>query len=146
MIGTRIAIHASKKFDKQAASYIRQRADRMCAIGVIDQSTKDQFYYLINDCPMGAIVSSAVVGGVDVPPDRKPPITNLRTTAVTTVDRPRWFNGPFGWHMDDVVQMYIPIPIRGHQGLWNVPPEIEEVIMRAVHPQLTKKDIDEGAA
>lgn len=43
-------------------------------------------------------------------------------------DRPHgdpWFVGPWGWVLDDVRALPAPIPCRGAQGLWRLPPAIE---------------------
>ena len=36
--------------------------------------------------------------------------------------------GRYGWELNNITALEEPIPIRGYQGLWNVPPEIEEAI------------------
>lgn len=45
------------------------------------------------------------------------------TGCVTSSDDP-WFAGPFGWTLDDVRELPHPIPCKGAQRLWTVPPEI----------------------
>ena len=40
-----------------------------------------------------------------------------------------WFFGPFGWHISGKFALTEPIPCFGKQGLWNVPPEIEKMIL-----------------
>lgn len=35
-----------------------------------------------------------------------------------------WLFGPIGWVLDDVRALPMPIPVRGRQGLWRVPPPI----------------------
>ncbi len=43
-----------------------------------------------------------------------------------------WFVGPVGWHIRDVLALPSPIPCRGAQGLWNVPPGIVDAIIQQV--------------
>lgn len=53
-----------------------------------------------------------------------------------TIDRSdnRWFEGPIGWELDEVVTLPKPIPCPGAQGLWVVPELIRaEAIEQAVH-------------
>ena len=42
--------------------------------------------------------------------------------AVTKHDSP-WFEGPYGWVLSEVVVLPEPVPCKGAQGLWTVPPE-----------------------
>lgn len=44
-----------------------------------------------------------------------------------------WFSGPFGWLLDDVKPLEYPILCRGSQGLWTVPPEILESILKGAN-------------
>lgn len=37
-----------------------------------------------------------------------------------------WFNGPFGWVLDEVQPVVPPLVCRGAQGLWNVPADLLE--------------------
>jgi hypothetical protein len=54
----------------------------------------------------GAIVCTAVIAGV-----------------VRDSDDP-WFFGPFGWLLQDVQALAMPVECRGMQGIWNVPPHV----------------------
>lgn len=38
-----------------------------------------------------------------------------------------WFTGPIGWTLEDIVAID-PVPCRGFQGLWNLPPDIKRLI------------------
>ena len=49
--------------------------------------------------------------------------TALLTGVVTESDDP-WFNGPYGWTLDDVVRLAEPIPCKGAQGFWRLPADI----------------------
>jgi hypothetical protein len=44
-----------------------------------------------------------------------------------------WFSGPFGWLLDDVRPLDHPVPCRGAQGLWTVPPEILESVLKGAN-------------
>ena len=35
-----------------------------------------------------------------------------------------WFVGPYGWVLTDVVTLAEPVPCKGAQGLWTVPPDV----------------------
>jgi hypothetical protein len=34
-----------------------------------------------------------------------------------------WFFGPYGWILENVVALREPVPCKGAQGLWTVPPD-----------------------
>ena len=40
----------------------------------------------------------------------------------------RWFTGPYGWVLSDVVPMPEPIPCSGKQGLWPLPEDVLEKV------------------
>ena len=51
----------------------------------------------------------------------------------------RWFVGPFGWLLADVRALAAPVPCRGAQGLWAIPPDVETEVLR----QLAKAEENE---
>lgn len=44
--------------------------------------------------------------------------------------RDPWFEGVYGWKLEDLVVLPEPIPCRGAQGLWRVPPDVRKEISR----------------
>lgn len=40
----------------------------------------------------------------------------------------RWFLGPVGWVLKDVIALPEPVPARGAQGLWHLPTDIENAV------------------
>jgi hypothetical protein len=103
--GERIAIHAGKCFDAEAA---------------------DRIYYefggplLTNHrVELGAVIATAVVASV---------VDNARdAAALAGDDQARWFFGPFGWVLEDIVACD-PLPCRGRQGLWRLPDDVETAV------------------
>ena len=55
--------------------------------------------------------------------------------ARAALDSP-WFCGPFGWVFDFPTRCPSPVPCTGHQGLWNLPAEVE----REVRDQTERND------
>ena len=47
----------------------------------------------------------------------------VRLAGVVTQSESTWFEGPFGWQLDDLVVLREPIACKGAQGLWDVPEE-----------------------
>lgn len=46
---------------------------------------------------------------------------------VTESDDP-WFEGPFGWLLNDLVVLRKPVPCKGAQGLWDLPEDVLEAV------------------
>jgi hypothetical protein len=40
----------------------------------------------------------------------------------------RWFMGPVGWPLRDVVVLDGPVPCSGAQGMWDLPPDVERAV------------------
>lgn len=43
-----------------------------------------------------------------------------------------WFCGPVGWVLDDVRVLREPVPCKGRQGLWDLPPEVEQAVIAQI--------------
>jgi len=102
VVGQTIAIHASKKLDAHGLDAL---ADILAGTTIaVPEAT---------DLAHGAVVAIArVTGFVD------------RSTS-------RWFSGPIGWELADV-EAVDPIPCRGAQGLWVLPPDVERKMSAAL--------------
>lgn len=60
----------------------------------------------------GGIVGTAIIAGWEA------------------ISSSRWFNGPIGWRLTGIQRLATPIPCRGAQRLWTVPPEIAALVER----------------
>lgn len=109
--GELICLHAGKTYDPEAADFILQT----CGIEPPDDA----------DCHQGIVGVCRVVGWM-----RKDTPNQLRGMLGPRVatGQDRWFFGPWGWILDDVQKLATPVPCRGMQGLWPVPPTIEEKV------------------
>jgi hypothetical protein len=47
----------------------------------------------------------------------------VRAADEVPCDQHRWFEGPYGWVLKDLF-LFDPIPCRGQQRLWTVPPDV----------------------
>ncbi len=102
MIGQQIALHAAKSFDDDGVPFLG-------TLGIEDRPT--------------SYVKSAIVGVATI--DRV--VTKDKTLPD---DQRRWFFGPNGWILRDVVEIAQPIPWDGALSLWLVPPIVESLIHR----------------
>lgn len=105
-IGQLIAIHAGKRLSPDILADYVQIARRA---GINPQSIVSGFYGL----PAGAVVAVA------------------RLTGYATASDDPWFEGPIGWQLADVLSI-VPVACRGMQGLWQLPPDVETRVLRAM--------------
>lgn len=96
VIGERIAIHAGKRWSRDAADAI---------------STLTGEWFPRESVDLGAIIATAVVRGV---------ARGVRE--VPDADQGRWWSGPVGWVLGDVRRI-TPVLCGGRQRLWRVPEE-----------------------
>jgi hypothetical protein len=101
VVGRVIAIHAAAKVDPAE----EERAARWIRL------TVGVWVPLSSALPRGAIVATA------------------RVTGSVAASADPWFVGPYGWTLDEVVALPAPVPCRGAQGLWTVPPEVEALVL-----------------
>lgn len=117
-VGERFAVHAGKKYDDPWAEMIRS-----------------EFGLDVPKCgeiALGAVVAVATFAscidhaGCDSLTDDV-----LRELGMTVrVERVRdWYSGPYGFLLRDVQKLAEPIPCRGFQGLWTLPPPIEKAVV-----------------
>lgn len=115
LLPLRIALHAAKSWDDDALNFFDD-------IGVTGYPTGRANYV------KGAIVGVAtVIECVDADIGRHLPDVDGQR---------RWFFGPFGWLLDNVVELKTPIPASGALGLWNVTADVIAEIARQTGEEL----------
>lgn len=102
--GQRIAIHAGKKWDQDGMDWL---IDGRMVTWPPDNEVLASMKLQSN------IVCTAVIA------------------AVVSESANPWFAGPIGWVLRDVETLITPVPCRGMQGLWTVPPQTEADIAAA---------------
>ncbi len=107
MIGQRIALHAAKSWDDDAAGFFLK-------LGLTNFPARRDLY------PTGVILGFATIARV---------VTETRTLPP---DQHRWFFGEFGWVLEDVLKLPDPIPHKGAQGLRELPPDINAKVYAAI--------------
>lgn len=107
-IDTWIAIHAGKKLDREALAELR-------AAG---------FTVPDDGGPGGVVAVAHLCGDVEVERYYRGFPLRPRGDRVRAVvaHGERWLSGPIGWCFDEVVTIAEPVPCRGAQGLWVIPP------------------------
>lgn len=70
--------------------------------------------------PVGAILAIATLGTVVS--------TELHSPRREEIALGDWSRGRFAWRLDDVRKLKSPVPCRGYQNLWDVPPDALRLI------------------
>ncbi len=115
MIGQQILLHAAKSWDDKKLYPVHvaaQQIETMTPIGYL-------LYHGITAAPSRRDMypSSSIVGIATI--DRV--VTKADTLPE---DQRRWFFGPFGWVLTNVLSLPRPVPCKGGLGLWNVRDDI----------------------
>lgn len=117
VIGQRIAIHAGRACDADAEYFVRYVEDHKTAADVLRHAREHR----------GCVVAVATVARVVKYADAD--------TAILWPDvpgDPRYFQGPLGWVLEDVVALAEPVPCKGRQGLWRLPEDVERAVLAQV--------------
>jgi hypothetical protein len=117
-IGQMIAIHAAKSWDDSAVSYF-------LGLGITDFPARKDLY------PTGAIVGVATIDRIRTGDPAHPP-------ADCPVSQRKWFFGPYGWFLSDQIALATPIPMKGAQGLRDVPPDVYAQVFEQVAASRSK--------
>lgn len=123
VIGTRIAIHAGKRYNKDAANKLAAQV-----YGVrLPRKSFDE-----------GIIGTAVICGVVIAPPSsldRPAGQPVRLSlvmgewgSVGPLGAAGWFSGPYGWLLDQRIALKTPVPCMGFQKLWRLPEFVVEQI------------------
>jgi hypothetical protein len=120
MLGRFIAIHAGKRFDD--------------GVGIALTAMGSGWDPPLDDAesPQGIVGIARLIGVADRRGDKLRlmvpgfPMPGVANRLELLVDD-RWWAGPVGWLLDDVLAIE-PVPCRGAQGLWLVPPEVDALV------------------
>lgn len=106
ILGNYIALHAAQSWSKEDFDFISSIAQGR---GI--------------EIPSKAFHSHSVIVGV-AKVDGFIEENNLFDPATLPEDQGKWFFGPFGWLLSDVVEFEDPVPCTGALSLWEIKPEI----------------------
>lgn len=118
IIGKRLALHAGKTYDAAGESFIRARLDD----------------YGLAAPPQAELEQQGIIGIVTV--------TGFSTDAESLaleegfgfgdMHQPAWFFGPFAWLLEVNAALPSPVPCKGMQGLWDLPPDVERAVLQVL--------------
>jgi len=105
MIGQYIALHSSKTYELKAWRDLCVIFPKLISV---EPSDKNKFTY-------GAILGVAKIKEI-----------------ITVQEESPWFQGPYGWVLENVVPLSEPIYCKGYMKLWNISDEIEKEIWKQI--------------
>lgn len=103
MINQQIALHAAKSFDDDAIGF-------MLRLGIDNFPARQALY------PHSLILGVATIDRIVTEPTR------------LADDQKRWFFGPYGWVLSDVIVLPTPVPQKGAQGLRGLADDVAEAV------------------
>ena len=119
-----LAIHAAKKWDYESWETCMSEPIRS-ALQAHNYNVREKWSY-IDQLPLGAIVAVAKLVACRSTGDQGEDIGWLDKLSENEVALGNFLPYRYGWFFEDVQKVEPPIPCRGMQGLFKLPPEIEK--------------------
>ena len=111
LVGCYIALHAAKSFSEEDREFIAM-------VTGLDVPPK-------SDCPHSEIFAVARWNGVIILPEPETDEEGLIPTGQGLADnQSQWFFGPYGWLLEEYVQLPEPVKATGARGLWDIKPDV----------------------
>jgi hypothetical protein len=126
--GKPFAIHASRVHDESVWPRIIGIEPRLALDHPESLTRRDRMHERMTttSCVIGvAAIHGCITGSPDIP---------WHVGEIVQKDQMRWFFGPIGYVLRDVIALHEPVPCRGWQGFWTLPDDVE----RAVRAQLAE--------
>lgn len=99
--------------DGRVRAFIRNKSRVSC--------TKPQIDLDIRNIPVGAVTAVAQLAGC------------LRPHPGTKTTKAWWNPHCYGWILRNIKKLDRPVEIKGRQGLWTLPPHVEEIVRSQLH-------------
>ena len=127
LIGQRLAIHAGKKIDNAGIARLMGilRGDKL-AYAHDAQTLCGEAGVIVGVVMVGGWVKAAYQGGLVAQS------SNFGERVAYDYLNSNWFDGPYGWVLENPIALRNPIPCKGQQRLWNVP----EILEAEIYEQL----------
>lgn len=119
--GRPFAIHANRQMDESVYKRAVEIAPELAPRGPYSWSD-DRWYKLsrVAGAVIGvATISGCIMGRADLP---------FHEGELVPPEQLRWFFGPIGYVLRDVIALPQPVPCRGWQGFWTLPADVEHVV------------------
>lgn len=125
-IGQLVALHAGLKYDTEGAAWMVK-----------------QKLHTPPDPMQSTLTAGHIVGVARIAGYYKMP-TSPRVVAKLDFSISPWAFGPYVWRMADVAPLSEPVKCRGAQGLWEVPADVERLVLERVDVDATPPEPPQG--
>jgi hypothetical protein len=147
LLGQRIAIHAGKTCDEKMIDGIGAEFGIVPATSDVPLLGYGNDLQRIGHLARGAVVAVGTLAGYVLDdgngrvipagmrvPDEYPPekAKAICDETMRVARASRWYQGPVGWIVVNRIALPTPVPCRGAQGLWTLPPDVEAAVMRQI--------------
>lgn len=116
--GKRFALHASREIDEQVYDRIMTIAPEL-PTGPLESE-----WYRLSRIKSAVIAVATLDSDLDV---ARPSLFGERDLELPP-DQRRWFFGPIGYVLRDVITLTTPVPCRGWQGFWTLDKDIQAAV------------------
>lgn len=122
--GKSFAIHASREIDEDVYAQLRENAPDVCpaAFSTFDPDAiipASMLWYRLSRIT-SAVIAVATIDRVLDPAAHGVDPDSDDARAPLAADQRRWFFGPIGYVLRDVIALPTPVPCRGWQGFWTL--------------------------
>lgn len=127
-VGARFVIHASREVDESVYARIDDIQPGLCRGRSPDGPASIGDWWQLSRITSAVIAVATLDSILDplacgIAPDHPDAVAPL------ALDQRRWFFGPIGYVLRDVIALPSPLPCRGWQGFWTLTPELERAVM-----------------
>lgn len=138
MVGDQIAVHAGRAVDESVYERITEIAPELLQIATNIDGQRDRFYtyagtgdwYKLSRVTSAVIAVATIDRVVTSWPDGTPAV--MDGDAPFAAEQRRWFFGPVGILLRDVIALPRPVPCKGMLGFWTLPEPIAVEVMDQV--------------
>lgn len=127
--GKPFAIHASREIDEDVYARLRELAPDVCpaAFSTFDPDAivpPSMAWYRLSRI-ISAVIAVATIDRVLDPVAHGIDLDSDEARAPLAAAQRRWFFGPIGYVLRDVVALPEPVPCKGALGFWTLPADVE---------------------
>jgi hypothetical protein len=123
--GKPFAIHASREIDEDVYAQLRENAPDVCpaAFSSFDPDAfipPEMRWYRLSRITSAVIAVATIDAMIEGPP--------RGTAGFLSDDQRRWYFGPIGYVLRDVIALREPVACKGALGFWTLPADVESKV------------------
>lgn len=117
LVGKRFALHSGKKFDMDGAAtiFLLAHKDGFSHEVIRDRIARSE---ALDSVILGTVKLVRVISKAQPQLGERDPLADSE-----------WFFGDFGWVVEEPFALPRPVPCKGMQGLWTMPPDVEAQVL-----------------